>query len=173
MTDFLTLAAERYSCRQFTDQPVEPEKIELVLEAAMHAPTAVNKQPWHAWVITSPEAVAKVNDCTRFGFGAKVVIAVGAAAGEGEFWTRKYDGRGFADVDAAIVATHMMLEVQDLGLGTTWVGHFDAPALAEALPELADYDLIALFPIGYPDPAYQPAAGHTASKGKDELVSYI
>ncbi len=171
MSNFLELATERYSCREFTDQPVEPEKVEKVLEAAICAPTAVNKQPWHAWVITGEAALEKVNACTRFGFGAKVVIAVGAKADEG--WTRKFDGRAFADVDAAIVATHMMLEVQDLGLGTTWVGHFDAPALAEALPELSGYDLIALFPIGYPDPTYEPAPGHSHSKDKAELVSYL
>ena len=171
MTDFLALAQERYSCRKFSDKPVESEKIEQVLAAAVCAPTAVNKQPWHAWVVTDADAVARINETTRFGFGAKVIIVVGAAADEA--WVRKSDGRNFADVDASIVATQIMLEVQDLGLGTTWVGHFDAPALAEALPELAGYDLIALFPIGYPDPAYQPAPGHTASKGKDELVSYI
>ena len=171
MSNFLKLAAERYSCRKFTDRPVEPEKVEKVLEAAICAPTAVNKQPWHAWVITGEEALEKVNACTRFGFGAKVVIAVGAKADEG--WTRKFDGRAFADVDATIVATHMMLEVQDLGLGTTWVGHFDAPALAEALPELSGYDLIALFPIGYPDPTYEPAPGHSQSKDKADLVSYL
>ncbi len=171
MTDFLELARERFSCRKFTDQPVEPEKVEKIIAAAVAAPTAVNKQPWHAWVITGDEALEKVNACTRFGFGARTVIAVGAKADEG--WTRKFDGRAFADVDAAIVATHIMLEVQDLGLGTTWVGHFDAPALAQALPELSGYDLIALFPIGYPDPSYEPAPGHTASRPEEELVSYL
>ncbi len=42
-----------------------------------------------------------------------------------------------------------MLQITDLGLATTWVGHFDAPALKQMYPEMADYNLIALFPIGY------------------------
>ena len=56
MNDFLSLARDRYSCREFTDQPVEAQKIDALLEAARLAPTAVNKQPWHAWVITDPRS---------------------------------------------------------------------------------------------------------------------
>ena len=42
---FLKLAAERFSVRSFSDKPVEPEKIDLILKAAQLAPTAVNYQP--------------------------------------------------------------------------------------------------------------------------------
>ena len=48
MTDFLELARDRYSCRAFTDRPVEPEKIDALLAAAVAAPTAVDRQPWRA-----------------------------------------------------------------------------------------------------------------------------
>lgn len=171
MTDFLTLAHERYSCRKFTDQPVEAEKVDALLEAARVAPTAVNKQPWHAWVVTDPAALEKLNATTRFGFGAKTVIVLGAARDEA--WTRKFDHANFADVDASIVGTHIMLAAQDLGLGTTWVACFDAPALQEAFPQMAGYDLVGMFPLGYPSPDYEPAAGHLASKSIEELVDRI
>lgn len=59
MTDFQTLAHERYSCRRFSERPVEEEKIEAILGAAACAPSAVNKQPWHAWLLTSPKDVQK------------------------------------------------------------------------------------------------------------------
>ena len=58
MTDFQQLAHDRYSCRSFSDRPVEGEKIDALLDVALAAPTAVDKQPWHMWVIESPEAVA-------------------------------------------------------------------------------------------------------------------
>ena len=45
MKDFLELAAERYSCRKFSDKPVEEEKIQKILQAARLAPTAKNGQP--------------------------------------------------------------------------------------------------------------------------------
>ena len=43
--DFLTLAKERYSCRKFSDKPVEKEKIQQILSVAQIAPTAKNIQP--------------------------------------------------------------------------------------------------------------------------------
>lgn len=171
MQDFLTLAHERYSCRKLSDAPVEAEKIDALLEAAICAPTACNKQPWHAWVIESPEAIERLGDCTRFVFGAHTVIAIGAKAENG--WVRKSDGRAFADVDAAIVATHVMLAAQDLDLGTTWVGAFDTSAFAEAFPETADYDMVALFPIGYPADDAEPGPLHPTRKDASELVSRI
>ena len=173
MTDFLQLAHDRYSCRAFSDRPVEDEKIEALLEVAVAAPTAVNRQPWHLWVVKSPEAVERLSSLTRFSFGAKVILMLGANPDEA--WVRKFDGRNFADVDATIVGTHLMLAAADLGLGTTWVGHFDAPAVKEAFPQTAGYDLVALFPLGYPaeGEAGAPSARHTQRKPVDELVTQL
>lgn len=41
----------RTSVRSYTDMPVEPEKVEMMLRAGMAAPSACNKQPWHFVVI--------------------------------------------------------------------------------------------------------------------------
>ena len=171
MTDFLQLAHDRYSCRAFSDAPVEAEKIEALLDAAVDAPTAVDKQPWHVWVVESPEAVERLSALTRFSFGARVILMLGAAPEEA--WVRKYDGRNFADVDASIVGTHVMLAAHDLGLGTTWVGHFDAPAVKGEFPEMEPYDLVALFPLGYPAEDAEPAPMHFKRRPADELVIRI
>ena len=171
MTSFLDLARDRYSCRAFSDRPVEAEKIDALLEAAVVAPTAVDKQPWHAWVVEAPDAVARLAACTRFHFDARVIVVLGAAPEEA--WVRKYDGRNFADVDASIVGTHVMLAAHDLGLGTTWVGHFDAPAVKEAFPEMAPYDLVALFPLGYPAEGDEPAPMHFKRRSMEELVTRV
>lgn len=171
MTDFLQLARDRYSCRAFSDAPVEAEKVQALVDAAVAAPTAVDKQPWHLWVVESPEAVERISALTRFSFGAKVIFVLGAAADEA--WVRKYDGRNFADVDASIVGTHVMLAAHDLGLGTTWVGHFDAPAVKGEFPEMEPYDLVALFPLGYPAEDAEPAPMHFKRRPADELVTRI
>ena len=171
MTDFLQLAHDRYSVRAFSDRPVEAEKIDALVDAAVAAPTAVNKQPWHLWVVESPEEVERLSGLTRFSFGARVILMLGARADEA--WVRKYDERNFADVDASIVGTHIMLAAHDLGLGTTWVGHFNAPAVHEAFPETEGYDLVALFPIGYPDDDASPAEHHFSRKPAAELVTRV
>jgi nitroreductase len=173
MKDFLTLTHERYSCRGFSDQPVEEEKIEKVLEAGLDAPTAVNKQPVRIWVIRSEDALQKVYSCTKFPFvpQTKVIFAIGAKKDEG--WVRGYDQKPFAEVDASIVATQMMLEIQDLGLNTTWVGSFDAPKMKELFPDMKDYELIALFPTGYAAKDAGPSPRHSSRKSKEEMVKTL
>ncbi len=116
--DFLELAKERYSCRQLSDKKVEKEKLDLIIEAGRLAPTATNAQPYKIWVLESEEAIKKLAEVNRYMFGAEVFFVVGAKAEEG--WVRKSDEHSFAEIDASIVATHMMLEVTALGLGTTW-----------------------------------------------------
>jgi len=167
--EFLELAKKRFSCRKFTEQPVEQEKIEKLIEAAIAAPTAKNLQPFHVWVIRTEDGIAKVNEATKCGFGAKVMLVVGGK--EDTAWVRPQDGRNFQDVDAAIVATHIMLEAEALGLGTTWVGFFDADKMKELFCEMKGYDLTAIFPIGYP--CCEPAERHFERKSREELVSEL
>ena len=76
-------------------------------------------------------------------------------------------------MDAAIVASHVMLSVESLGLGSTWVAYFDAPKLKKLFPETADYELIALFPIGYKAEDAKPSAFHSKRKPLEELVKYL
>lgn len=166
--EFLELAQKRFSCRSFTDRPVEEEKLKKIMKAGILAPTAVNYQPWKAWVIQGDKLV-KFREVSGIRFVTPVVILIGAD--ESSAWVRKYDERNFADVDASIAATQMMLEVEDLGLGTVWVGHFNAPAVKKAYPQTKDYDLIGLFPIGYP--AGEPSAKHIVRKSEEELFSVL
>lgn len=56
--DFEKLAAERYSLRKFSDQPVEEETLARILEAGRNAPTAHNNQPQRILVLRSKEALA-------------------------------------------------------------------------------------------------------------------
>lgn len=66
--DFLELAKTRYSVRSFAPQPVEQEKVDLLLQAAQAAPTAVNFQPYRILVLQEQEALSKLKDCTQVSF---------------------------------------------------------------------------------------------------------
>lgn len=171
--DFLTLAKARYSVRKLTDRPVEQEKIDKIIEAAIVAPTACNLQPFKIWVLQSADALAKVGQTTPFQFvkEAPVVFVIGGNSEEA--WKRRFDGHNFVEVDTSIAATHMMLEAHDLGLGTTWVGHFDPNKMCERFPEMKGYELLCVFGVGYPAEDSTPADGHTASKSVDELVAVL
>lgn len=172
--DFLTLATKRYSVRQLESRPVEKEKIDKIIEAARVAPTAVNFQAFKIWVIESKEAKEKLATACKFPFvtGAPVVFVVGGDRQKS--WKRGADGYDFVDVDTAIAATHMMLEIHDLGLGTTWVGRFDPAKLAEQFPQMAGYSLIRIFGVGYPTADSQPTAGwHDKYKDTEELAEFL
>ncbi|MBQ6934028.1 MAG: nitroreductase family protein [Clostridia bacterium] len=169
--DFLKFAKERYSCRKFSDKPVEKEKIERIIDSGLCAPTACNYQPYKLWVLQSDEAVNYLNNNTPYMFGTKAAILVGCD--EKTAWVRKFDNKNFADVDGAIVATQIMLAIHAEGLETTWVGHFDANMLKEKYPEMAEYNLIALFPIGYAAEDAVPSPLHEKKKDKAEMVKYL
>ena len=73
----LDLICRRRSCRSYTDQPVEQEKLELLLKAAMAAPTAANRQPWEIIVVTEPECVAALRDVLYAGkYNAPVAMVM-------------------------------------------------------------------------------------------------
>lgn len=170
--EFFDVVKGRYSCRKFSDKPVEDEKLDKILDAAISAPTAKNAQPFKIWVIHSPEALAKIKSATPFTWiNAPVILAVGGKSDEA--FVRPSDNRNFQDVDASIVATHIMLATHALGLGSTWIGLFDVPKAKALFPEMKDYDLIALFPIGYPANDAAPSDRHTLRKDKSELVKYL
>ncbi len=165
---FLELAKARYSCRKLTAAAIEPEKIERILQTAVAAPTAKNLQRYTIWAIKSPEALDKLKQTTNYTFGAALAFVIGAKK-DGAF-DRPFDNKNFSEIDAAIVATHLMLAVQDEGLGTTWVGYFDAPKLQQLFPEMQDHELIAIFPIGYPAEGAKPSNRHEDRRPLKEVV---
>ena len=171
MTTFLELAKARYSCRKLTDKPVESEKIDRILQAAISAPTAKNIQPYKIWKITTAESMAKIKQVTNYTFGAGLALVLGVD--KNEAFTRPFDNMNFGHIDGSIIATHIWLAVQDEGLGTTWVGYFDAPKLQEIIPEMQGYDLIAIFPIGYPAEDAKPSNRHEDRKNISEVVSAL
>ncbi len=169
--NFKELAEKRYSCRKFSDRKVEKELLNQIIDTAIKAPTAVNKQPYKIFLMDSAEAKQNMHKATTCTFGADTFLVVGYK--EDEAWVRSFDNRNFADVDASIVATHIMMQISDLGLETTWVGYFDAPLLKQMYPAMNDYNLIAVFPIGYPAEDEKPSPRHYERKDREEVLEIL
>ena len=166
--DFLELAQKRYSCRRLTAEPLTETELSAIIQAAQLAPSAMNKQPWKIFLMESPEAKKAVKQVMHDTFGAGTFLVL--AAKPDQAWQRNHDGKNFADVDLTIAATHMLLEIQQLGLGTTWVGSFDAPGLKQLFPIMEDLDLLAILPIGHPAADAEPSERHPLRKSTQELV---
>ena len=159
----------RYSCRAFAARGVEQEKVERILEAGRIAPTAVNKQPVHIWAVSNPATLEAIKGVTRSNYGAPLILVVGCRPGDA--WVRRYDGKNGAEVDAAIVATYLMLAAENEGLATLWVGSFDPALLRGILPGTEGYELVAMINVGYPSADSQPAPMHSERKTLEELVT--
>lgn len=168
--DFLELVKERYSVRKFSKQPVEAEKLEQILEAGRLSPTAVNFQPQRILVLNSETNLSKLKNCTPYHFNAPLALLV--CYDNTVSWKRSYDQNDSGTVDASIVTTHMLLEIANLGLGTTWVGHFDPAAIQQAFSIPAHIVPIALLPIGYPVDDSQPHANHDRRYDTSHTVFY-
>lgn len=169
--DLMELFIERHSVRKFSDKKVEKEKIRAILEAGRVAPTAVNFQPQRIYVLESEESLLKLKDCTKFHFDAPVAFLV--CYDNTVSWKRSYDNKDMGEVDASIVATQMMLEITNLGLGTTWVGHFDPSAVIEKFNLQDNIKPVAIFPIGYPAEDSAPNPRHYERLDLSETVKFI
>ena len=169
--DFIELSQARYSCRKFSDRPVEDEKIDRIMEAVRLAPTGINAQSFHVWAVRDPARLADIRECTRFHFDAPCVLIYGFKP-EGA-WTRKYDGKNIGEIDVTIAATHGMLETTELGLGSCWVGYFDPAEVKKRFPETGGYEISALFPMGYPADDAEPSERHTVRKSEEELLTKL
>lgn len=168
--EYSRLIKERYSVRKFSNLPVDEKDVEAILEAARVAPTAANKQPWRILVIRDAQGMSKLKECTTYTFDAPMALMVCSVAEEG--WVRPFDGDNAGTVDAAIIGTHIMLTVHDLGLGSTWVGYFD-PAVARRLFNIPDsLEPVAIFPIGHPAPEAKPSHKHEKRRPLADSVVY-
>ena len=170
MKTFLELAEKRYSCREFSQTPVSSSDLAKVLEAARLAPSARNQQPVHVWALTSGDALARIRTVHTM-FNAPVVLMVGYNNSEG--WTRSYDGTNWAEVDATIAGTHIILAAADLDLGSTWVGSFDPVKVKALFPEIGDYEISSLFAIGHPAETATPSERHSVRKSIEEFATEI
>ena len=148
--------------RKYLSRQVEPEKLELILEAGRVAPTGANRQPQRLVVVQSKEGMERLARCTR-DFGAPTAVIV--CADTSEAWTRKYDGKNISDIDASIVTDHMMLAAASLNLDTLWICMFKPEAVREEFALPANVEPVNIPLIGYGDgPAADPNRHDTLRK---------
>ena len=147
---FLELVKKRYSVRSYELRPIEPEKLDYVMECVRLAPSAVNFQPWKFAVITEPEALKVIKTAYGREWFQTAPCVIVACADHDKSWHRQADGKDHADIDVAIAVEHLCLAAAEQGLGTCWVCNFDVPRCCEVLNLPEHIKPVALIPIGYP-----------------------
>ena len=168
--EFEKVITERYSVRKFRDIALSEEDVKSILSAAHKAPTGCNLQPQRILVLNTPESIKKIKNCTKCHFNAPSAMLV--CSNRDESWTRPYDGEKSAPVDAAIVATHMMLKAYDIGVGSCWVMHFDPKAMRETFNIPENIIPVALLVMGYPAEDSAPFEMHSKFRPIEDVVFY-
>ena len=168
--DFEKVITERYSVRKFENRHLEQEIIDKIINAGHIAPTGCDFQPQRILVLNNDETISKIKNCTKCHFDAPCAMLI--CYNKDETWTRPYDGATSAPVDASIVATHMMLEAKNLGVGSCWVMHFDPNAMRSEFNIPQNIIPHALLIMGYPHESATPLEMHSKVRPMDEVVFY-
>ena len=167
--DFLELVGTRHSVRSYDPRPVEPEKLERVLEAVRLAPSGSNRQPWKFVVVRNGEIRARLSvACANQQHVAQAPVVV---AGVGLMPDRvmRCGVQGDA-VDLAIAMEHLALAAAAEGLGTCWIGAFDQDPVREVLGIPESAKVIELMTLGYPAADASPRP--KSRKPLGEIVCY-
>jgi nitroreductase len=141
----------RRSIRKYTDQPVEPEKLDLLLKAAMAAPSAMNCRPCEFVIITDPGILAQFRK--RLIFGNRNAPAAIVVCGNPSLSSNPA-ARLFWVQDCSAAAENILIAAVSLGLGTVWVGVHPVAQFVRAVQEIISLPRhvtpLGLLYIGYP-----------------------
>jgi nitroreductase len=152
----------RRSIRKYTAEPVTEEEEKTLLEAAMAAPSASNKKPWHFLVVRDRktlDALAEAHPHAAMLKTATLCVAVcGDPEPSGEYWIQ----------DCAAATENLLLAATALGLGTCWLGvHPRQPRKEAVRPVLGVPDhleILNLIAVGRPDETKEPRTQFDAAR---------
>ena len=140
----------RTSVRSYEERPVEPEKIEKILKAAMVAPSAMNQQPWEFYVVTNKDALQKLSEVSPYATMTAMAPVAIVVCGRKDGLTVPE----LVEVDLSLATENILLEIEEQGLGGVMLGI--APFIermekaAEALSLPKNLSVFTVIPFGYP-----------------------
>jgi len=164
--DTIKAIMTRRSIRRFKDRPVDEKSIAILLQAAMQAPSASNRQPWHFIVITERGLLSAIPE---FHPHAKMLFQTPAAimiCGD----IRIEESIEYINTDCSAATQNLLLAAHDLGLGAVWLGIYPRERRVAEIRKLLGIPRtitpIALVALGYaaeekePEERFQPKRVH-------------
>lgn len=154
----IDLLKNRRSIRKFTEEKVSKEDLEKILKAGLLAPSSMNKKPVEFVVIEDRQTILKLEKCKKFGTvplkTAPLVICVISDSELSDVWVE----------DASIASVLIQLEVEKLGLGSTWIQlrnrtcdeGISEEAVRKVLSIPQKYGILSLIAIGHKDEDKNP-----------------
>jgi len=158
VTAFQKILRNRRSIRRYLPTPVDPKKLRACLEAARLAPSAHNAQPWRFVVVDDPElknrltsaAFSGIYSGSKFAAQAPIIIVLLVKRG---LVAHHLGGRlqnvHYHLIDMGIAGEHFVLQAEELGLATCWMGWFNYRRVRKALKIPRKFKVVAMMPVGY------------------------
>ncbi|KPK41927.1 MAG: nitroreductase [Omnitrophica WOR_2 bacterium SM23_29] len=135
---------KRASVREYTDKPIEKEKLEKIVDAGRVAPTARAEEPWEFVVVTKKEKIKELADITDHGkFLAGGTAAIVVFCKDTKYYLE----------DGCAATENMLLAATDLGIASCWIAgdkKFYCPDIARAVGAPENLKLISIISLGYP-----------------------
>ncbi len=174
---FLDLVKHRTSCRSYRPEPVSKAHVEQMLEAARLAPSACNRQPWRfAIIIDESVRMRLINESflpgipMRWAENAGAIIALGMqrSALTHQVAT-KVSGVDYPLIDMGIAGEHLVLQAEELGLGTCWIGWIKPKVVRRVIGWPRSVEVVSLITVGWPDGERQTRPRHSL----DEITTWL
>lgn len=173
--DAIKAIMTRRSIRRFMDRAVEEPKLDMLLRAAMQAPSGNNQQPWHFIVITDRATLSAVPEFHPY---AKMLHEAPAAVLIGGD-TRIEESIEYINTDCSAATENLLLAAHDLGLGAVWLGIYPRERRVQEIRRLLAIPPqiipIALVALGYaaeakaPDDRFLPERVHRERWGSAQV----
>ena len=164
--DTIKAIMTRRSIRRFKERSVEEKKIEVLLRAAMQAPSGHNYQPWHFIVITERGILSVIPEFHEY---AKMLHQAPAAimvCGD----MRIEGSIEYINTDCSAATENLLLAAHDLGLGAVWLGIYPRERRVQEIRRLLEIPRhiipISLVALGYaaeekePEDRFRPERVH-------------
>jgi len=167
--EILRVIRERRSVRKYKRDPIPDEVLLRVLDAARLSPSGKNLQPWKFIIVKDNSLKDRLAEASRQQyFMAKAPVIIVACGLPDECYAHMGRYMKSWPVDVAIAVEHIMLQAQEEGLGTCWIGAFEEEEVKSILNVPANVKVLALTPLGYPDEVPRGRG----RKPLDEIISY-
>jgi nitroreductase len=143
----------RRSIRAFKPQDIPEETVEKLIDAARHAPSAGNIQPWEFIIARNPDIKKTLAQAAHQTFIEEAPIVIVVCADEKRS-SSGYGNRGetlYCIQDTAAATQNILLTAYSLGLGTCWIGAFNENEAKKALKTPKGIRPVAMIPVGYPN----------------------
>jgi nitroreductase len=175
--EILELIISRQSDRKYSDQKLEKEKLDRIVEAGRMAPSACNAQPWKFIVVDDPELVKKVAEAASAkligmnSFVGKAPVIIVIVREKPNFSSKvgaTIKNKDYSLIDIGIATENICLQAEAEGIGSCIIGWFDEKELRNILSIPRSKRVELLITLGYS----MSDKREKRRKPSDEVVSY-